>query len=109
MPAITCRPKGLDNNDDINEQLKFGDIYLYGSCYIIKSLRKGDIDINYIFTLDDYKVLLDEVGIDINFLWNDDLTFLDKAIMDENKKAIDYLKEYGAKKSCEIFKMKCDD
>jgi hypothetical protein len=112
MPTQFCEIKNPSMSDSryyLEDELGFGDIYLYGDCYIIRELRNDNLDLDYELTLSDYKVLINEVGVDINYLWGTYMTFLDKAIIDKNKRAIEYLKDNGAKKSCEIFKMKCDD
>jgi len=85
----------------------------YWSGYGIGSLRKNYL--RYSYRLGDIKFLLEELNININHLWKsnreDDyanITFLDKAIKDNNKEVIDYLKSLGAKRGCEVLKKECE-
>jgi len=86
------------------KHFRFYNLYLTGDCNLIKELRKGILT-KYL-SIDDYITLVEEINIDIDYLWKDNITLLEKAIKDNNKDAIEYLKsikknnKYNNKNSC---------
>ena len=99
--------------ENFTKDLQFK-IYLNTNCYyIIRELRKNSLNIRHI-SLIDIKSLLEKINIDVNHIWNDNITFMDYYYINKqyekekfNDKIFNYLKSKGAKRACEILKTKC--
>ena len=86
--------------------IRFYHFFLKIEKEILEELRDNNLMIS--LTLQNIKFMINKVGIKINHLWNKDITFLDRALGNNQKEVIKYLKKNNAKRGCEILNKKCE-